>query len=287
VAREALQGRGTVFFEISKLAWFVLAPSHFIVWTSVAAAGLLLAGRMHEGRIAAVVSAAMLLFLGVFPLGTWLVRPLEDRYPRPPWPKHVDGMLILGGGLDPVVLASRGVPAEEHSEPRLVAGVELARRYPNARIIFSGGSALLGSNHRSESEVARYVFGQLGLNGARLSLEARSRDTWENIALSRKIARPRPGQVWILVTSAVHMPRAMESATAQGWKMVPWPSDYLTTPDGLTGFLHISENLSLVDAGVHEWFGSLAYRLRSWRAATAHKSSRGTLCARATSGEYS
>ena len=251
-----------MFFDASKVLWFVFAPSHLLVWLSVTSVALLFLERPRAGRTLAAVSTALFLICGVFPLGIWVVRPLEDRYPRPVWPSHVDGVLILSGGLDPDVLASRHVPAREASEPRIVGGVELARRYPRAQIIFSGGSGRLWSDRRPETQVARYVFNQLGLTGSRVVFESRSRDTWENLQFSWRLAQPKPGQVWILATSAEHLPRAVEAAKAIHWNMVPWPTDYLTTPGRLGGFFQVPDNLSLLDSGVHEWVGLLAYRWR-------------------------
>jgi uncharacterized SAM-binding protein YcdF (DUF218 family) len=250
-----------VFSAASWLFSLLLVPSHVLAWTSIAAAILLLSGQMSAGRILAAVSAGLFFLIGVFPLGVLLIRPLEARYPRPPWPQHVDGILILSGGLDPAVLAARKAPAAECSEQRIVSGFALARHYPNARVIFSGGSGL-GPGHRPETEVARYLFAELGLDPARLTLEGRSRNTWENLAFSHAVARPRAGQVWLLATSAVHLPRAMEAADAMHWKMVPWATDYQTMPDGLPGFFDVPQNLSLADSGLHEWIGMLAYRLR-------------------------
>ncbi len=134
------------------------------------------------------------------------------KFPRPAFPAHVDGVLVLGGGIVPEILAARHVPATEIGESRMAAAAELARRYPNARILYSGGSGEIGGSVMPEAQVARYIFAQMGLGPARLTLEDKSRTTRENILFSRVLAKPQPGQTWLLATSALQMPRAMQVA---------------------------------------------------------------------------
>jgi uncharacterized SAM-binding protein YcdF (DUF218 family) len=101
----------------------------------------------------------------------------------------------------------------------------------------------------------------MGLDPARLILEPRSRNTYENILFTKALVKPNPGQVWLLVTSAIHMPRALGVARKQDWVMVPWPSDYITGPHGAHADFNIAGNLGAADYAVHEWIGALAYRL--------------------------
>ena len=194
------------------------------------------------------------------PTGIWLTLPLESRYARPDWPANVDGVLVLGGGLGSEIIESRGAPASASSEARVVGAFELARRYPNARVVFSGGSGELGGSKYTDADGAKYIFAQLGMDPSRLILENRSRNTGENIAYSLKIAKPHPGEVWLLATSALHMPRAMHIAKRAHWKMIAWPTDYWTTPGEFGNLFAVPENLEAMDRAVHEWIGLLAYR---------------------------
>ncbi len=252
-----------MLFSISKLFWFLFAPSHFIAWGILAAAVLLFLRRERLARWCAITSGALLLCLGVLPLSVWIIKPLEDIYPRPAWPARVDGILVLGGGLDAVILNSRGVVAENYAMSRMVAAFEVARRYPTARVYFAGGSWNALGDKNAESVAAEHVFGQMGLPSGRLVLEGKSRNTWENFQFSKAAAKPRPGEVWLLATSAYHMPRAMWVAQHAGWKMVPWPTDYLTARKGHYAFGDILGNLEHTDRGLKEWLGLLAYRLKA------------------------
>jgi uncharacterized SAM-binding protein YcdF (DUF218 family) len=241
------------FFDLSKLFWILAAPSHLLVWALTI--GVVFHRRLF-GRVLLILAASSFLALMLLPIGDWAMSSLENQYARGPWPDHVDGVLELGGGINPGVLAARGLPGAETGEGRMVAAAELARRYPGARIIFSGGNPDRGV---PEAGVARYIFGQLGIAQRNVIYEDRARDTWENFVYARALAKPKIGETWLLVTSAAHMPRAMAVARRLGWTMRAWPSDYATMPGG--GPESFGINVTHLDLAAHEWAGLLAYRL--------------------------
>lgn len=244
------------FYDAGKLFWLFAEPSHLLVWSL--ALGLLWR-RKPVGRILTAVALLFYAALLFLPVGEWALNKLENQYPRGPWPAHVDGILELGGGLSPSIFQARHLPGAQLGEPRMVATFELARRYPGARIVFSGGSGEAGGI--PETLAAREIFSQLGLPLSRVSFEDRARNTWENFLYARPLAKPKAGEVWLLVTSAYHMPRAMAVARAQGWNVQPWPSDYITMPrTGLWRF-SLDPDLSDLDLAAHEWVGLWAYRL--------------------------
>ena len=259
------------FFPLAKTAWAILAPSHLLLWLVLLTAVALIAGRPRLGRWLAILTALVLVIFGVLPTGHWLAERLEDQYPRPAaLPARVDGILDLGGGLGDDILAARHAPAAALSEARLVSTFELARRYPNARVVFTGGWG-----RHPDAHAAAYAFAQLGLDPRRLTLEDRSRDTLENVLFSRRLVRPKPGAVWVLATSAIQMPRAMAVAKRLGWTMIPWPTDYLTRPGPrpLTAYLDVLGNLARSDAALHEELGLVAYRMRGSGAAPSARAS--------------
>ncbi|HEX3405821.1 MAG TPA: YdcF family protein [Caulobacteraceae bacterium] len=258
-----------LFFPLAKLGWTVLAPSHLVLWLALLTAIVLIAGQARLGRWLAVVTALVFVLFGMLPTGDWLAQRLENQYPRPAsLPAHIDGIVDLGGGLGTDILVERQAPATALSEARLVSTFELARRFPDARVVFSGGWG-----RYADAVAAKYVFAQLGLDPARLTLESRSRDTLENLLFTQRLVRPRRGQAWVLATSAIQMPRAMMVARRLGWDMIPWPTDYLTRPGGrvrpLGDYLDVWGNLMRADAALHEELGLLAYRLRGGSAKAA------------------
>jgi uncharacterized SAM-binding protein YcdF (DUF218 family) len=237
-----------LFFLLSKIFWGLFAPSHVIVWTSIAAAICLAAGWQRAGRNFAVITALLLIFIGIIPTAIWLLRPLEFKYTSPEKPlDRVTGILTLGGSED--------------EKFRLTATYALARQYPSAYVVYSGGSnALIGDQNDIDSQRAKSVLLSLGLDPHRLIVESRSRNTWENILYSQALVKPEPGQTWILATSAVQMPRAMEVANQLNWKFVPWPTNWYTGQHVFSGYFLVSLNLGAFDEAIREWVGLYAYR---------------------------
>ena len=246
------------FFPFTKLVGFLILPSHVLLWLVLAAAAALILGRTRLARGLAIATAAFFVLVGVAPTSEFLARPIEDRYPRTPLPAHVDGIVTLGAGLSTRVLLSRNAPGTAGSIDRVVSTYQLARDHPEARVVFSGGVPPY-----ADSIAARDDFLRMGLDPARLVLEGRSRNTYENLVFTQALVRPRPGQVWVLATSALQLPRAMGVARRLGWTMIAWPTDYQTTkaPNLGDGELHIGRNLTLADNAVHEWIGLAGYAL--------------------------
>ena len=249
------------FFSLAKLGWYAIEPSHILTWILLAAAILGLMRKRAAIWLTAFAALSMLTLL-MLPVGNWALRPIENQFPRPAAPQHVHGILVLGQGLSGEVLRQRGVPGIGLDGGSMIAAWELARLYPEARLIFSGGSGDIGGG-LPEAEVAERIFRDMGLDERRIAYEAKSRDTWENIAFSRRVADPQPGETWLLVASAFHMPRAMAVARKQDWPMLPWPSDYQTLGEGAeSSHLSLALNLGHLDLAAHEWLGLLAYRLK-------------------------
>lgn len=249
-----------MFYNLSKLFWFICAPSHIAVWLIVAAAVLLFLRRQRTARTCAIASAVILIVLGFTPASIWMMHPIENATARGPLPRHIDGILILGGGTNGEIYKDRGTATPAQGMTRLAAGYTLARQHPEARVVFSGGPFPL-SDPDSEAGAARSLLIGLGLDQSRIILEPASRNTWENFINTRAMVKPKAGEKWVLVTSAFHMPRALAIASRVKWPMIPWPSDYTTSMDSDYDYTDFSDNLERTDLAVHEAIGLLAYRL--------------------------
>ena len=253
-----------MFFLASKLLWIIVAPANLLA--GVAGLGLLLVflGRSRPGLRLVTGAVLALVLLGFLPVGTLMLRPLEDRFPQASLKDlQPDGIVVLGGAIDQVIGAARGQVTISESATRITAAAELARRFPKARLVYTGGSAALVSEIGGEAEDARRLWVSLGIDPARITIEDQSRNTDENARFVRDLLRPASGQTWILVTSAYHMPRSVGLFRAAGFPVVPDPVDYRTTGtwrDALPN-LQLSFGLARLDFVTREWIGLLAYRL--------------------------
>jgi uncharacterized SAM-binding protein YcdF (DUF218 family) len=253
-----------VFFIVAKLLGFFELPSNLLI--SIGLVGIVLLCT-HFTRLASwliVTSLVLIAIAGLSPLGNALILPLEQRFP--PWnPSRgpPDGIIVLGGAINPEISAARGAAALNEAAERITATVTLARRYPNARIIFSGGNNALLFDGSAEAAIAVNEFEALGIARNRITAEEQSRNTIENAVFSRLVAQPKPGERWLLVTSAYHMPRAIAAFRAAGFAVQAYPVDWRTRGimDATRPFASLSEGLGRTDSAIHEWIGLLAYRL--------------------------
>jgi uncharacterized SAM-binding protein YcdF (DUF218 family) len=195
-----------------------------------------------------------------FPVHVWALRPLEDRFP-PAKVSHVDGIVVLGGGITVTVSADRSIPTLNRDADRLTAFAALARAWPDARLVYAGGPAARSPGHLSEAAASRELFRELGMRTDRILFDDRSLTTWGNAIDALALARPKPGETWLLVTSASHMPRAMGAFRAAGWpEILPWPVAYRTTRTGWPPTLRpMGNKLAALDLAAHEWEGLVVY----------------------------
>lgn len=246
-------------FSIGKILWLLVNPGNFCVL--ILAAGLIWRGR--GGRAFLVLGTAGLAVISVLPLSGRLAQPLEDRFlGNPPLPERVDGIIVLGGAIEPWLSRERGQIILNDAAERLTETMALARRHPEARVLFSGGNGNLLQEGGAEAVEARTFFGALGLDPARLLVEDESRTTYENVIFSQALVKPAEGENWVVVTSAIHMPRAVGCFRRAGWRVIPYPVDYRTPPAGRRDFdFDLARGLAIVVRAAREWVGLAAYRL--------------------------
>ena len=252
-----------IAFLLSKILWFPARPGHFAL--IIGAIGLAMIWRGRRFGLWLVLGCLTFFFLLIAtPISQFILLPLEDRFPRPAAaPARVDGIVVLGGAVDQNITEARGIPAINGAAERMTEAVALARRFPNARIAFTGGQGSLVHGGVTEADVARQFFESLGLSGPRVIYEAQAANTHQNAVLTWDLLQPKADEVWLLVTSASHMPRSMGVFRKAGWKdIIAWPVNY-RTGHGFAALYDapFPERLSQFEWGFREWIGLVAYRL--------------------------
>lgn len=254
----------SMFFSLSKILGFFAYPSNVLIAIGLLGLVLLLTRFTRLASWLIVTSLVLIAVAGLSPLGNALILPLEQRFP--PWDASrgpPDGIVLLGGMISPDVSAARGAVALNEAAERITVTAELARRYPNARIVLTGGSNALIFDEGIEAVFAVRQLEALGVAHDRIAAEEQARNTIENAVFSRLVANPKPGERWLLVTSAHHMPRAMAVFRAAGFPVEAYPVDWRTRGpiDMVQPFASLGDGLRRTDTAVHEWAGLLAYRL--------------------------
>jgi uncharacterized SAM-binding protein YcdF (DUF218 family) len=252
-------------FIFGKLVWAVTQPGNLLLLCLLAGVFLLLRGR-RRGELLVVLSAISLLLLAVAPIGPAMMLVLEQQFPRPPkLPDRIDGILVLGGAVDPRISLACGETAFNGSVARVLAGVALARKHPEAKLALVGGEGEFFPIGFAEARSTQGFVVEEGIAATRIILEDRSRSTHENAAFAKELIRPGAGQNWVLVTSAFHMPRAVAAFRAVDWPVIPYPVDFKVDPStGLRANFSLVDGLSSSTVAGKEWAGLVSYRLLGW-----------------------
>lgn len=258
-----------VFYVLSKLVFLVLRPSNALLLAMLAGLVLRWVGFRRRGAQLFGVGFLLLLIAGWTGLGAAMLRPLENRFSQPEATEvsSPKGIIVLGGVLDNEISTERRQAEFTDGVERLWAAAALSKRFPEAKVIFSGGSAgIVDYGFKPEAEFARGILGDLGVADDRMLIEPRARNTLENARFTLDLVQPQPGDRWILVTSAFHMPRAVGTFRAAGWSgLVPWPVDYRASDGGdLLERKAASDGLRLTDLATKEWIGLIAYRFAGY-----------------------
>lgn len=250
-------------FGLGKMFAAVTSPGNLFLLVMVAGlAAIIMGWRWGRGLLAA--GLLPLMAIAVTPVSTWLMLPLEERFPLPATDAigSVDGIIVLGGALMPAGSKEHGAPQLTREAERLTVLPGLMQHFPGARVIFTGGS---GDPRQPDDREAPFVLALLadwGVDTGRVTLEDASRNTWEN---ARNIAPMlRAGERWLLVTSAAHMPRSMGvfRVVMPDVAFTAWPVGYNANRSEVWRFgLNLTVNLDRFDNAAHEWRGLLAYRL--------------------------
>jgi uncharacterized SAM-binding protein YcdF (DUF218 family) len=247
-------------FILSKLFGFFVSPTNLALVCLMAGLGLAALRFARLSRLLVVFAAVMLVICAATPVPRWVAGVLEERFPLPARsdPRPVAGIVVLGGAIG----ETRGQTTFTRAASRMTEAVALARLHPGARLVFTGGSgALLVQEETTEAAAARRFFIEMGLDPARLVLEDQSRNTQENAAFTARMIAPKPGERWLLVTSALHMPRSVGLFRGVGLDLEPWPVDYRTSGQRLSPGRAWSTNLVLADDAAREWVGLLVARI--------------------------
>jgi uncharacterized SAM-binding protein YcdF (DUF218 family) len=247
-----------MYFYLSKTLGIFAFPSNFILFVVICGVLLWATRYARLGRPIAIIGIVLMLIAGMSPLGTALLLPLENRFPQ--WSAAAgapDGIVVLGGIVRGHVTLMRKQISFGPAADRLLAAVDLHRQYPAARIVFSGGNSNLIFKGMPESELAERFLEDYGVPSDDIVVDRTSRNTIENAANAKEIAAPKPGERWLLVTSAAHMPRAIGLFRAAGFRVEAYPVDWLTGGwgDAMQLRLSLLGGFVRLDIAAHEWEG--------------------------------
>lgn len=253
----------TLFFYISKLVWLFISPDSFLLILLLLSLLFIYLGKQRLAKIVLTLTSALFLIIAFFPVGEWLLYPLESHFQtNPVLPEKVDGIIVLSGAEN-AELSSRWEQVElGGAAERDLMFLSLAKKYPKAKLIFTGGTGSLTKQEYKAADVAKSLFAQQGFDIRKIIFERESRNTYENIIFSKKIIQPKKEENWVLITTSWHMPRSVGISCKTNWPVIPFPVDHSANKGNLFRIdFNLSGNLSNFKTGIKEWIGLFAYYL--------------------------
>lgn len=258
---------GDLYAQLKSTAGFFLFPSNLLFVLLILSTVLLAFGRRRAALSGLSFAAAATALFGWMPFGELILAPLEARFPPvriesapPPF-----GLIVLGGAeVNATHARAMGTLMEfgEAGERAPIAAL-LARRFPDARIVISGGAGSPDPAAPSEAEGIRDILVASGVDTARIAFDRRALGTVAQVRGVLELIGPDRGEIWWVLTSAYHMPRSIGAFRKAGFDPVAFPTDFRRIPpfDPLYLFPRVSDGLRMTDIAAREWIGLLAFRL--------------------------
>ena len=254
-------------FYLSKLLWFIINPFNVLII-------IIIIGYLSNIFNLKCLSKSFYIFAlfifcisAVVPTGSYLYYLLEKNYYSQNYlPETIDGILILSGASNPYLTKEHNQINLNGSVERLTESVSLIKKYPTAKIIFSGGTGSLKYIDLDHASVAKNFFSNMGIDSNKIYYERKSRNTYENILFSKKIANPKKNEKWLLVTSAYHLNRSLGVSEKLEWIFIPYAVDFEKSKKFSWDFpYNFLRNISEFNQATHEWIGLFAYYLLGYK----------------------
>ncbi len=250
-------------FYLSKIIWLLLNPFNIFILFTLLTIILYLVSLKKISIVIFFTNSLYLIIISCLPIGNYLIYKIEKEYHvNPSIPDKLDGILILGGSTNPLMYKEFNQISVNDSAERLIESVSIIKKFKNSKVIFSGGSGVINRSDLGHSQVAKLFYKKIGLEETRIIFENDSRNTYENIIFSKKLANPKKNENWLLITSASHMKRAMLIGSKNNWQFIPYAVDFRTMKKfSFVPSLNLLSNINSLQYGSHEWLGLISYYL--------------------------
>ena len=255
---------------LSKLIPLFIYPLGFALVLSILATGIL---GISAGLARLFLFVAVIVLWGAStPLfSDYLCLRLEGQYP----PVAVEAtptagvIVVLGGGVTGPAPPRISVDLSDGAD-RVLHGARLYRAGKAPLVLVSGGVIPWLGLATPEAVSMQALLEEWGVPGASIISEGASRNTYENAVFSKQLLAERGLQQVLLVTSALHMPRALATFRSAGIDAVPAATDYTVIYRDwrtLIDFLPDARALSRTTDAIKEYIGYAYYRWQGWIAA--------------------
>lgn len=253
---------------LSKVLPLLLYPLNLAIWLGLFGLGVWLCGRRRLAALALGLALTILIVAGSPKVAGLLYRSLEQQYlptavensPR------ADAIVLLGGAIGGV-LPPRVTLDLTGAADRVLHAARLYRAGKAPLIVTSGGDVFPQAQGSPESDLIAELLVEWGVKPTDIIIENQSRNTYENARQSKQILQNRKAQRVLLVTSALHMPRALAVFKSVGVDVLPSPTDYHAVDYDQPTLLDWIPNVGALEGttiAIKEYLGHQVYRWRGW-----------------------
>ncbi|CAH0533634.1 hypothetical protein VST7929_01505 [Vibrio stylophorae] len=210
-------------FELKKILSALLMPLPALLGLALIGLYLIWFTRhANWGRWMLTISWVMLFLLSFQPVSTTLLASQERQYRAfIPDQERIDYVMVLGESH----VVDKDIPATSELSRaalmRLIEGIRIYRLYPGSRLVLSGYD---GGTEISHARMMAKVALELGVPKSDILLLETAKDTWEE---ANQAASAIGDAKIVLVTSAVHMERAINEFENAGLHPIPAPTNFL------------------------------------------------------------
>ncbi len=251
----------SIFFTLSKFTWALLSPSNLIIFALGLGTVFLLFKHHSLAKWFLVPTAILSLTVMLYPVGDYLIEPLETRFHQPEKTlPNVDGIIVLGGGEDYIASLSWDTPEINAGGDRYIGAAYLAQKHPEIPVFLTGGSGSLTLRGiHSDGSIPELLLKRMGVANDRMIIEPESRNTYENFKYTKPLL-PKQDGTYLLVTSAFHMPRSVGIARQQGINVIAYPVDYRSSTEQYR-FIEFKflKHIDVLEIAWKEWIGLTVY----------------------------
>ncbi len=233
----------------------LLLPTPLIFFLLIIGVILLWRKKDRLGKWTVTASAVLMLLFSYDPLVESLLNSYENEYPgfsKSSAPAGITHVVVLGGGVVPTSHHALTTQLTTPTLTRVIEGIRIYRQLPGTKIIFTGR----GWNQIPEAKMMKDLALELGVPEADIMTEVESKNTFDHTVYLKPLIGQEP---FVLVTSALHMPRAIGLFKTAGYKPFPAPTQHLLTGDyalfNMSGPYPHGDNLMASDFWFMEFWG--------------------------------
>jgi uncharacterized SAM-binding protein YcdF (DUF218 family) len=238
-----------VGFFLKKFVSFFVEPYGIVLTLFIIGLYYLFEKKENKAKSFLLLACGMLFLFAYAPFSNFLVKSLEEKYPKYAYNKNLKYIHVLGSGHNTDETQPLSSQISSSGMKRVIEGIIIHNKIEGSKLIFTGYE---GDTNISNAQMNVSLARALGVKIEDIIMNSKPKDTKEEALFTKTLLGDEP---FILVTSATHMPRAMKIFTSLGLNPISAPSDFIK--EKFKGFLVAPDVGSLYNSqrAVHEYIG--------------------------------